>query len=650
MARVRIITLKDSSEKTLKTLHRIGVMQIEESKELKPVDRAAIESQRKEASELLNFASNVLSYLPGKKPKATLEAFEVIYTKPFREISDEVRLLYSRVNSLQERIGKLDAEAQKLAQLKKYLEPFATTPGLKLKDLNFSGEYLSARVFVLSGEAFKTSEDRLRRLFLEATVVPVGGEVVIHAIVETKDRKALEAQIGDIGGRALDIPGENLTLLEFFAGNDSKLKRLESEIAGLKQELEKKAGEDFERIFLLREALAAETERLSVLEKGAEARYVSLIEGWVPENDIEVTIAEVKENIEYVFIDTRKPEPQEVPPSKLDNFTPIKPFELVVKIFDIPKYGGWDQTPVVAYSFALFFGIMVSDVIYGLGLIVVTKFFLSKFTDNPESDGFKQFKKLLYTCSIVAIVVGVLNGSYMGDVYTFFGLKSVALVPAIGKMMGEPLSFVILAIFIGLVHVNIAHFLAFVKGLKEKNKGVVLNRLALFFVQFGIPGLLHSLLRANIPLFTDQMYAITSYIMYAGIALVVASEIIMMGALGGFLWIFDISGLFGDVISYSRLAGVGLASFYLGHSFNLILSLFPKIFPGVVGVVIGVIAGVILFVIGHALNVVLGGLGGFVHSLRLCFVEFLTKFYDGGGRDYSPFRLKRRAEVSALAK
>jgi len=209
---------------------------------------------------------------------------------------------------------------------------------------------------------------------------------------------------------------------------------------------------------------------------------------------------------------------------------------------------------------------------------------------------------------------------------------------------------IVLAIFIGLVHINIAHLLALVKGLKEKNKGVVLNRLALFLIQCGIPSLLRSLLRANIPLFTEQMYAISSYIMYAGIALVVVSEIIMMGALGGFLWVFDISGLFGDIISYSRLAGVGLASFYLGHTFNLILILFPKIFPGVVGAAIGVIAGVILFVVGHALNVVLGGLGGFVHSLRLCFVEFLTKFYDGGGRDYSPFRLKIRTEASALGK
>jgi V/A-type H+-transporting ATPase subunit I len=650
MAKVRIITLKDSAEKTLKTLHKIGVMQVEEAKELKPVDRTAIEKEKKEVGELLTFASNVLNYLPEKKPSASLEEFEVTYTQPFKDISDEVRLLYSKVNKLQERISKLETEVETLTQVKKYLELFVGTPGLKLKDLNYNGVYLIARVFIFSAEAFKTSEEKLKRYILQSTSFPVENDVVTHVVAEANDQKALETRVSEIGGKVLSIPSGDSLLGEFLAENEKNIEELEYKISELKQELLKKAGEDIDRLSLLHEALAAENERLVVLEKAAEARYVSLIEGWVPESDVESVTAGVRENIEYVFIDTRKPESGEVPPSKLDNAAALKPFELIVKIFDIPKYGGWDPTPVVAYSFALFFGIMVSDFIYGLGLMVATKFLLPKFTDNPQSEGFKQFQKLLYTCSIVAVVIGALNGSYMGDVYKLFGLESLALVPAIGEMMGKPLSFVVLAIFIGLVHVNIAHLLGLIIGLKEKNKGVVLNRLALFLVQGGIPSLLHSLLRANVPFFNDQMYAISSYIMYVGIVLVIISELKMSGVLGGFLWIFDISGLFGDVISYSRLAGVGLASFYLGYSFNLILRLFPKIFPGAIGVIIGTLVGVILFVIGHVLNVVLCGLGGFVHSLRLCFVEFLTKFYGGGGREYSPFRLKRRAVEPASAK
>ena len=82
MLKVRVITVKDASEKTLKTLHRIGVLHIEESKELKPIDKAAIEHEQREVSELLSFVDNVLGYIPQKEQVSLEEDVEVIYTRP----------------------------------------------------------------------------------------------------------------------------------------------------------------------------------------------------------------------------------------------------------------------------------------------------------------------------------------------------------------------------------------------------------------------------------------------------------------------------------------------------------------------------------------------------------------------------------------
>jgi V/A-type H+-transporting ATPase subunit I len=67
--------------------------------------------------------------------------------------------------------------------------------------------------------------------------------------------------------------------------------------------------------------------------------------------------------------------------------------------------------------------------------------------------------------------------------------------------------------------------------------------------------------------------------------------------------------------------------------------------PGIIGAIIGTVMAVLILVFGHVLNTILAGISSFVHSLRLCFVEFLFKFYDGGGRPYSPFRLRKRARV-----
>ena len=105
---------------------------------------------------------------------------------------------------------------------------------------------------------------------------------------------------------------------------------------------------------------------------------------------------------------------------------------------------------------------------------------------------------------------------------------------------------------------------------------------------------------------------------------------------------FDITGLLGDVMSYARLAGVGLATFYLASTFNMMAELFSEMIPGVIGTIIGTIIGIVILIFGHVINMVLTAITGFMHSLRLCFVEFLFKFYEGGGREYSPFRLKKR--------
>ena len=648
MVKVRVITVKDDSEKTLKTLHKIGALHIEESKELKPIDRAAIEHEQREVSELLSFVDNVLGYIPQKEQVSLEEDIEVIYTKPFDEIGDEVRLLHNKINKLYERIVELCDEAQQLIELKRYLEPIARQTDVRLGDLKFSGDYLFSKVFVLSSERYETLHDELASYLFENVVATVENEIVFHAVAKVRDQTAIESLVTDAGGKIVQIPDEDLTLQSFLEITNSKIASLEEEITRLREELQSKAREDLNRIILLREALSAENERLSVLEKAAEAKYVTLIEGWIPEDDTETAISEVRENIDYVFLDTRKPEELEEPPSKLKNFRVTKPFQTIVNLFATPKYREWDPTPIISYSFAFFFGLMVGDVIYALGIILLSKFFLGKFVDDAQSDGFKLFQRLIYTCGGVALVVGLLSGTYLGNIYEFFGFKSLALVAGVQETLQDPLLFIMLAIGIGFVHVNIGHLLALIRGIKERQKGVIINKIGLFLLQLGIPSVLHSLLHVNIPLFTEQIYSTLMYVMGVGVMVVITGNIIRSGGLGAITSIFDLTGILGDVMSYARLAGVGLATLYLASAFNMLAELFSNMIPGIAGAIIGAIVGIGILIFGHMLNMLLSVITGFVHSLRLCFVEFLFKFYEGGGIEYSPFKLKKRISTSIL--
>ena len=543
MAKVRVVTTKDYSTKTLKTLHTVGVLHVEESKELKPVDKEAIEGERRKISELLTSINDILAYIPKGEGVSLKEDVEVIYTRPFDEVDSEVRLLCTKLSNVHQRATKLNNDIKELKELTKYLSSLERQADIRLQDLNFSGSYLFSRVFVFPNELFETSYPKLRDYMLESLSGTVENETVLYAIAKVENQETIEFAAEDGGGRILPIPGEDLTIREFLEAADSNIHDLEEELAKLHTEIESKTRENLEKLILFREALSAETERLAVLAKACEAKYVTLIEGWIPESNVETAISELRENIGYVFIDTRKPEQAEEPPTKMRNATAIKPFEVIVNLFGTPKYREWDPTPIIAYFFAIFFGIMLGDVVYAALLMLFTYFGLRLLVDDPKTEGFKLFQRIFYISGGIALVIGLLTGSYLGNFYEFFGIESLALAGKIQEMFSDPVLFIVFSLIIGLVHVNIAHVLALIRGIKERQKAAVPNKAGLFMLQIGaIPLIIDLILGVDIPWLTGQMQIILLSIAIIGLVLIVASSLIEKGAfLGSIFWLFDVT-------------------------------------------------------------------------------------------------------------
>ncbi len=646
MVKVRVITLKDYSEQALKTLHKVGVLHVEQGEELKPIDKAAIESQQKEVGELSTFVGDILGYVTEKQEVSPKEDVEVIYTRPFGEIGREVRSLYTRFTELYQKAVKIDEEITALTEQKRYLGALAQRYDIGLSDLKFSGDYLFSRVFILPTEAYETVHDELEANLLESAVSTVDSETVVHAIGKTENLETVESLISGAEGKILPIPDKDLTLGEFLKKSEDELHRLEETSAKLYQELQGKVQQELERIALLRGALIAESQRLSVLTQACETKYVTLVEGWIPENNIESTVFELRKNVDYVFIDTRKPEPSEEPPTKMKNPTPLKPFQLITNLFGTPGYREWDPTPIIAYSFAFFFGLMIADVAYAAGIILLGRFLVTRFF-GEASESVKLLQKVTYICGGVGIAVGLLSGSYLGNIHVLFGFENVSLVAGVQQILQDPLKFIVVSLLIGFIHVNIGHVIALLKGVKERNKGAIINKVGLFLLQLGAPFILRTALNVSLPMLSPQFYSISVYFIIIGLVLIAVGAIVERGGMGAIFGLFDIIGLLGDIMSYARIAGVGLATYYLAVVFNMLGPLFGELIPisGMAGVIIGGALTIMILVMGHALNLILSAITGFIHSLRLCFVEFLFKFYEGWGRQYSPFILRKRPSV-----
>ncbi len=644
MTRVRVLTTRDHSTQTLKTLHTAGVLHAEKSDELRPVDRESLDRERKEVSELLTALNGALAYIPEEVHVALAEDVEVIYVRPLAEIDHEVRTLCSKLANMHQRVTRLSDDVDELKALTTHLGSLETVADIRLTDLSFSGRYLVSRVFVVPTQAHEAAYNQISQYLLDSIAMQREEETTFYVIARAKHQATIESAVKGAGGKALDIPAENLTVREFMQVASDRIQSLEEEIAKLKAEIEEKTGENSQQLVLFREALSAEADRLAVLEKASEANYVTMIEGWVPEANTEAMTEQLREEVGLVYVDTRKPEESEEPPTKLKNVSGVRPFEVIVNLFGTPRYREWDPTPITAYSFAVFFGLMLCDVFYAIGIILAARFLIRRFVDDPYSEGYRLFQRVLYISGAVALVLGLLAGNYLGDIYyLLFGAETAAFfVGPVRDMLTDPISFIILSIGLGVVHVNTAHVMGLIVGARKKDRGTVVNKIGLLTLQIcGIPIILQWLFNITLPV-PPVVYSAFMYGTGASLVAIVVGSFMQRGGLGGIFWIFDLTGLLGDIMSYARLAGVGLATFYLAASFNMLAQLFSAMIPGVIGIIIGVVIAIAVLLVGHLINLALSGIGCFVHSLRLCFVEFLSKFYEGGGEEYSPLRIRTR--------
>jgi len=652
MSRMRVVTSKDLASQTLKVLQRVGVLHVEESTELTPVDREAIEKERRQVSELLASIDDVLTYIHDERVVRLKEDLDVFYTRPLSEIGEDTRRLCTKLGAMHQRVHKLQLEQQALAELKDVVGSLAPRAELTLADLDFTGKHLFSRLAALPREVFEAVGSRFDQQTLSRETVESGDNTYVYLIARSSEMAAVEALISDNGGRIVSVPDEDVPLKDFAAKADIDSTRIAGELTRIRADIEAQTTENLEKLVLLHEALVAENERLGVLEQACEAKYVTLIEGWVPEASVELASGDLREEVGYVYIDTRAVGPDEEPPSKFRNLKALRPFEIIVNLFGTPKYREWDPTPIIAYSFAFFFGIMLGDAVYGLLLMILTKLALPKLVDDSQTDGFKVFQTLLYISAGSAVVVGVLTGTYLGDFFPrFLNAPNLALSKSIQAAYLNTMTFIVIALVIGIIHVNTGHVLMLIRGFKEKQKHLVLGRAGLFVLEIaGIPWIMHFIGSDLLPL-AESTYSILLYTVFGGIVLIIIASVMEKGPfLGSIFWIFDITGILGDVMSYARLAGVGLATYYLAYCFNMMSTLIANMIPaGILRMVLGTLIALFILLFGHTLNLVLSSITCFVHSLRLCFVEFLFKFYEGGGRTYSPLRLRKREFVAVKA-
>ncbi|SFB87106.1 V/A-type H+-transporting ATPase subunit I [Alkalibacterium subtropicum] len=354
-----------------------------------------------------------------------------------------------------------------------------------------------------------------------------------------------------------------------------------------------------------------------------DSPHLFLLSGWIEEEKVENLKSNINQEIgesEVVLLtDEIKMEEYRDVPIVLKNNKLVEPFEMITEMFSYPQYNEVDPTPLMMPFFMIFFGMMAADLGYGLLLFGVTLFAMKAFNIEGSTGNFVKF---LYVLSYPTMAFGLFFGSFFGIELPFQVLS----------LQDDVLVIMILSVVIGLVQLLYGLIL---NGIVKSRQG---QRASSY-----IDGYAWAMMLVGFILWVGGSLVLSNTLMtQIGIGIVVlnAVGILVISAIStpntalgiglGAYNLYGISGYVGDIVSYTRLMALGVASANIGMAFNMIIGFLP--------VYARFTVGVLIIIALHTLNIALTFLSAYVHSSRLQYVEFFGKFFEGGGRPLTPLK------------
>lgn len=621
MLPIEIIGLKRDLPTVLHALRRLGCVHIDELAETQAVSARPLTLDREmlQAQEELGFLVARLQGLldtlgcsqPGQKlPLAgdyrsqARQGVEVLLPK--------VQELTSRAEKLKSELASLPRYEVTLRALLPIIPAAARQPGYQSIGVLVSREHMG----VLEAVSKRILELTAGQAELVARDVDISTRAML--IVFPKDyTQEIETLLGAEDVSRLRLPTE---LGE--GPPDVILASLHRRMAAIPEELEivqamqaEIAAEWCQKLAAWRDALQDELDASSVLACFGETDMTFVLVGWIPADELDRVINSLQEQVgEAILVQPipLTPELRKRAPIILKNPQPARPFESLVNLLALPRYGHIDPTRLMALFLPIFFGMILGDIGYGLLLLLISL----GLTRKKKSGVAHDILLVLAIGSGWSILFGFLYGEAFGALGEHLCLHPLWFDRASAENVAGLL---VMALAVGAVHLTLGLVLGVWEAFKEKNRKHLLDRGGMLVGLIGLFFLI-AIMTETLPrgLMTPAIV-----LLIIGIVLMGAS----LGWLGILMGPIEFIGLIGNWLSYLRIAAIGLASVYLA-----------KVANDMAGMAGNLIVGVIIALLIHALNLVLGAFSPTIHSLRLHYVEFFRKFYEGGGRPYQPFK------------
>ena len=386
------------------------------------------------------------------------------------------------------------------------------------------------------------------------------------------------------------------------------------------------------------------SEKYRILGTLPQSENVFFIQGWVEASKAEAIAKALEEKFEDVV---EIEQDDEAAPILLKNNHFSEASEGVLESYGLPTFGRVDPTFVMSIFYVFFFGMMLSDAGYGILMALGCAIVLKKFP--RMASGTNKMLRLFFWCGISTAFWGFMFGGFFGDAidviaHTFFGVpeSQAVLKPLWFAPLENPMRLLIWCMLFGMIHLYAGLGMKGYEYLKNKDYVGFLSDVVAWYLF--LTGLVLMLLPTQIFASIAQMQFVFPYwlgVLSKVITIVGMLTIILMSGRANKNWglrvalgaydIYGVTGWLSDVLSYSRLLALGLATGVIASVINSMATMQGN-------TPVGIVIFILVFIIGHVLNMAINLLGAYVHTNRLQYVEFFGKFYDAGGEPFRPFK------------
>jgi len=473
----------------------------------------------------------------------------------------------------------------------------------------------------------------------------VGGATLAASVCLSEDEAETASRLRDLGFEPVPPPQATTTLDAHVAAIEAtRLKNVNAaqaakaelkELARLRPQVELVLGHwEEKREIALAQGKMAQTGRAAVLL------------GYVRAREADRFAAIVARDLPQVAVVMEEPGREDRVPVSLSNSRLVRPAQFLVEMFGLPSYRAFDPSAFLMLSFVVFYGFCLGDTLYGLVQIGIAAALMRRYRAYP---GLRNFFSLLAWGGISATIVGVLTGTWASDLWSprFLGEGNVFERLVTALRVGDPLEKPLVVLGIALV-----------MGVLNQLWGVTMKfhgywrlgdrRSAIFDAGFWylvLPGLVMLVtwfFSAAKPAWLLNVGGGLAAVGALGLILtqgrhetsLPAKAIVGLVSLYGIVGSYGCVAFVGDTLSYSRLLALGLTTTIVGMAVNIIASIVNEMLGS--GLILGIIVFVVLAVPGHFFNLLISGLGAFIHSARLIFVEFFGRFYEPGAQRFAP--------------